>query len=255
MCRTALDGAASSCPIGDAVIGDGDDEPGVLGGVASGIRRADVPRILGNILADHDATLELWIRPAVTGYGYTVEWTTLDEELEHPVKRSPDNHFIRLKLTADTVQKWLCQVVNRLTSVFQGRMPSFDVNREQINLFVVDDLYLFKHYFEQNAVFGTLRRYYNEDAHRFEVPEDALAEVQEVPRDHFYDPVIVEEPESFCVVHRRYTDHPDVLFKASVLQRSRDDYHIFLMKDQLSVDQAVNNRATPINDTDLDCPI
>lgn len=52
-------------------------------------------------------------------------------------------------------------------------------------------------------------------------------------------------------VKRKYTDHPDVLFKASVLQRERADYNVFLMKDEISVEQAVNNGATRLADVDV----
>jgi hypothetical protein len=59
-----------------------------------------------------------------------------------------------------------------------------------------------------------------------------------------------EPPEQFCVVYPKYSDHPDVLFKASVLQRSTGDHHVFLMEEQLSVEQAVNNGATRLVETD-----
>lgn len=53
-------------------------------------------------------------------------------------------------------------------------MPSFDVDREELTLFVVDDIYLFKQYFEQDELFAALREYYNDEAYRFEVPADAF---------------------------------------------------------------------------------
>jgi hypothetical protein len=62
----------------------------------------------------------------------------------------------------------------------------------------------------------------------------------------------VDASAEFCVVYPKYTDHPDVLFKTAVLQRSKRDKHLFLLKDQLSVEQAVNNGATRLADTDLD---
>lgn len=131
-------------------------------------------------------------------------------------------------------------------------MPSFDVDREQVNLFRVEDRYLFKQYFEQDDAFTALRDYYNQDDYRFEVPPDAVEEVKQVLREHMFEPVVVDAPAEFCVVYPKYTDHPDVLFKAAVLQRSKRDKHLFLLKDQLSVEQAVNNGATRLADTDLD---
>ena len=131
-------------------------------------------------------------------------------------------------------------------------MPSFDVDREQVNLFRVEDRYLFKQYFDQDTVFTALRDYYNQDDYRFEVPPDVVEEVKQVLREHMFEPVVVDAPAEFCVVYPKYTDHPDVLFKTAVLQRSKRDKHLFLLKDQLSVEQAVNNGATRLADTDLD---
>ena len=131
-------------------------------------------------------------------------------------------------------------------------MPSFDVDREQVNLFRVEDRYLFKQYFEQDDAFTALRDYYNQDDYRFEVPPDAVEEVKQVLRGHMFEPVVVDAPVEFCVVYPKYTDHPDVLFKAAILQRSKRDKHLFLLKDQLSVEQAVNNGAIRLADTDMD---
>ena len=131
-------------------------------------------------------------------------------------------------------------------------MPSFDVDREQVNLFRVEDRYLFKQYFDQDTVFTALRDYYNQDDYRFEVPPDVVEEVKQVLREHMFEPVVMDAPAEFCVVYPKYTDHPDVLFKAAVLQRSKRDKHLFLLKDQLSVEQAVNNGATRLADTDME---
>jgi len=133
-------------------------------------------------------------------------------------------------------------------------MPSFDVDREQVNLFRVEDRYLFKQYFDQDTVFTALRDYYNQDDYRFEVPPDVVEEVKQVLREHMFEPVVVDAPAEFCVVYPKYTDHPDVLFKTAVLQRSKRDKHLFLLKDRFSVEQAVNNGATRLADTDLDTP-
>ena len=130
-------------------------------------------------------------------------------------------------------------------------MPSFDVDREQVNLFRVEDRYLFKQYFDQDTVFTALRDYYNQDDYRFEVPPDVVEEVKQVLREHMFEPAVVDAPAEFCVVYPKYTDHPDVLFKTAVLQRSKRDKHLFLLKDQLSVEQAVDNGATRLADTDM----
>lgn len=133
-------------------------------------------------------------------------------------------------------------------------MPTFDVDRTPINVFDCGGVYLFKHYFGEDAVFDALRPYYNEDDYRFEVPADAFAEVEDLLAAHYYEPTVIDEPERFCVVYPKYTEHPAVLFKASVLQRSTGDAHVFLMKDQLSAEQAVEQGATRLRDADIELP-
>lgn len=143
-------------------------------------------------------------------------------------------------------------MLSRIIDICTGGMPTFDVGREQIHVFAIDDTDVFKQYFEQDDLFRQLRRYYNEEEYRFEVPEDAFDEVQELLEEHFYTPAVVDEPEQFCVVYPKYSEHPDVLFKASLLQRSKENYHVFLMKDQVSVEQAVERGATRIANSNLE---
>ena len=131
-------------------------------------------------------------------------------------------------------------------------MPSFDVDREEILVFALDDTYLFKQYFEQDELFADLREYYNDEKYRFEVPVDAFETAAERLEEHFYKPIVVEEVEPFCVVKRKYTDHPDVLFKTAVAKQSSGDHTVFLLKDRLSVEQAVEQGATRLTDADLD---
>ena len=139
-----------------------------------------------------------------------------------------------------------------MTAVSRWNMPSFDVDREEILVFALDDTYLFKQYFEQDELFADLREYYNDEKYRFEVPEDAFEAVAERLEEHFYKPVVVEEVEPFCVVKRKYTDHPDVLFKTAVAKQASGDHTVFLLKDQLSVEQAIEQGATRLTDADLD---
>lgn len=199
---------------------------------------------------EHDR--ELRIRPERIGTRYTVEWTTveynwnqLDWEPRHS-RSSPVSGVLGM------IRTGLRKVLYRSTSFVNDRMPSFDVDHEQINAFEIDGTYLFKHYFDQDEVFAELRRYYNESEYRFEVPAAALTEVQAFLEDCFVELAVVDDVEPFCDVKRKYTDHPDVLFKASVLEREKQDSTVFLMTDQLSVEQAVNNGATRVADTDLE---
>jgi hypothetical protein len=209
-----------------------------------------VPRIVANLIRDREQDLELWIRPDWAGYGYMVEWTTLD--CDHGECQSRRGAVYRASEGQDSFRDRARQLLSRITPKFAERMPTFEVDQTTINVFAVGGTYLFKHYFEQDEVFDALRPYYKEDDYRFEVPQDAFKEVRETLEDHFFEPVVIRDLEPFCVVYPKYAEHPDVLFKASVLQRSHRDHHVFLMKDQLSVEQAVNNGATELAESEVD---
>ena len=53
---------------------------------------------------------------------------------------------------------------------------------------------------------------------------------------------------------KKYTTHPENIFKASVLQRSVNDYNCFLLTDQTAVEQAVIQGATRLSETNFETP-
>lgn len=125
---------------------------------------------------------------------------------------------------------------------------------EQVNVFDVDGLYLFKHYFEGDEVFAQLKPYYNNHQYRFEVPPEDFDGIRAFLDNYGYGLVVVDALNAFVVVVTKYTAHPDNIFKASVIQRSVDDYNCFLMTDQVAVEQAVHEGAARLTDTDLENP-
>ena len=125
---------------------------------------------------------------------------------------------------------------------------------EQVNVFEVDETYLFKHYFDGADVFNRLKRYYNNQHYRFEVPPDEFQELRSFLADQGYGLVVVDAIEEFVVVVKKYTSHPENIFKQSVIQRSVDDYNCFLMTDQAAVEQACNDGAIRLAKTDFDSP-
>jgi hypothetical protein len=128
-------------------------------------------------------------------------------------------------------------------------MPTFDVDPEQITVFVVDDEYLFSHYFTREDLFEQLSEYYNEEAYRFEIPADKFEAVREQLADEYIKFVVVEDLEAYCVIKDKYTEHADIL-RDSVLHWERDGQLFFVMKDELSVKEAIERGATPIADTE-----
>jgi hypothetical protein len=129
-------------------------------------------------------------------------------------------------------------------------MPTFDVDPDRITVFQVDGEYLFSHYFTRKDIFEQLSEYYNEAAYRFEIPAEEFTSVREQLADEYIELVVVEELEPHCVIKDKYTEHADIL-RDSVLNWERDGQLFFLMKNELSVKEAIEQGATPIEETDL----
>ena len=125
---------------------------------------------------------------------------------------------------------------------------------EQVNVFEVDEIYLFKHYFDSEEVFDRLKQYYNNQQYRFEVPPDEFEDLRSFLEKHGYGLVVVDVLEAFVVVVKKYRVHPDNIFKASVIQRTVDGYNCFLLTDQAAVEQAVQDGATRVTETDVPNP-
>lgn len=134
-------------------------------------------------------------------------------------------------------------------------MPEFHrASEERVNAFPHGEAYLFKHYFEGEEVFDRLQRYYDNQQYRFEVPTGDFEAVQDFLTDHGYALVAVDDLEPYVVVVEKYTDHPENIFKDSVLHRGDVDYNVFLMTNQVAVEQATHGGATRITETDLAIP-
>jgi hypothetical protein len=125
---------------------------------------------------------------------------------------------------------------------------------EQVNTFLVDGQYLFKHYFDGDAVFDRLQPFYNNSQYRFEVPADAFEDLRSFLADHGYELVVVDAVGKFVVVVESYTAHPENIFKESVLQHETGSHNYFLMTDQFAVARATGECATRLGETDLDNP-
>ena len=129
-------------------------------------------------------------------------------------------------------------------------MPSFDVERERIYIFAIEDTYYFKRYFERTDIFADLQKYYNNDEYRFEIPADDFPAVRAYLEDNYYDVIEVDSLTEFCVVKEQYSPHADILRNA-VSHWTRRDYNFFLMKDPHAVAEAVERGASRLEDTDL----
>lgn len=123
-----------------------------------------------------------------------------------------------------------------------------------LHVFELNDRYLFKRYFEGADVFDALSEYYVRDEFRFEVPVDEFDAVAATLRDHGYEPTLVDDPEPFVVVTGQYEKHADIL-KESVANWTRREHRFFLMRGPFAVEQAVQQGATPVSDTEFEAGI
>jgi hypothetical protein len=134
-------------------------------------------------------------------------------------------------------------------------MPTFDADTTEINAFEVEDadLYIFSQYFDQDEIFDEVREWYDGEKYRFEVPAGEIDRVEAFLDEHFYDLQRIEPGaiEPFCVVKEKYTDHADIL-RNSVYHTSRGSNTVFMMQDRLSAEQAVEQGATPLADSDIE---
>ena len=58
--------------------------------------------------------------------------------------------------------------------------------------------------------------------------------------------------EPFVVVVKKYTAHPDNIFKSSVIQRTVNGYNCFLLADRDAVEAAVREGATRLTNVSLE---
>jgi methyltransferase-like protein len=129
-------------------------------------------------------------------------------------------------------------------------MSGSERSREPIYVFEVDGEYLFTHYFQRTDIFSELRIYYNNDEYRFEIPEEDFPRVLELLEQNHYNPIRVDNIEEYAVVKEQYTEHKEIL-RNSVMNWSRDGYNFFVMESPRAVEEAVEQGATRLEESNL----
>jgi len=122
---------------------------------------------------------------------------------------------------------------------------------ERVNAFDVDGAYCFKHYFEGEAVFARLRQHYEPDQYRFVVPAPEFDGVRRFLDERGYDVAPVADLAPYVVAVRKYTAHPENIFKDSIEQWDRPEHTLFLLKDVSAVERATAAGATPLAESEL----
>lgn len=216
-----------------------------------GLSREYAVQAVADLLHDegeHQREITIRPEPITDRHEFRVEWQYIEYDYsENAWKPIQENGIAKDRSgVVPRLQQLVTDIRDQATQWRSGKSRGV---AECINAIRVNNLYLFKYYFAQDEVFRPIRRYYNDDAYRFEVPNKAFPDVQDFLQNYCYRLTVVDEPEQYCVVKPRHTKHPEVLFNASVLQQTYGRYHVFLMQDQRAVHQALDQGATPLTDT------
>lgn len=127
----------------------------------------------------------------------------------------------------------------------------FDIDRKKINVFKVGKLYCFKHYFNDKQVFEELSDYYNKERYRFEC--STAGERNKIIKYLWkmgFDAYLIEDPSDYIVKIDRIKKYASIL-KNSIEQTEISNVRLFLMKDMVSVEQAVDQGAERYTGTDF----
>lgn len=129
-------------------------------------------------------------------------------------------------------------------------MPTFDVETEEITAFDIGDKYIFRTYFDEDRLFQQLGKYYNSDKYRFEIPHRDIRKARQLLDEYFYELKITGRLEDYSVVIPEEVDSSDIL-KNSVMKKHRHQHEILVMKDELSVRQAEEKGAVPLEESQV----
>jgi hypothetical protein len=110
---------------------------------------------------------------------------------------------------------------------------------KRITIFKVGKIWIFKHFFDDPAIFNELADYYNKGKYRFEfkTPGERNKALKFLEMRGF-DVSLVEDLRGYVVKLGRYSKYALVL-KNSVAQIETPEWRIFLMKDRVAVEEAV----------------
>ena len=118
---------------------------------------------------------------------------------------------------------------------------TFDVipKRKRIIFFKLGNLWVFKQFFDNRALFDTLLNYYNKDLFRFEFKSiGARNNALKLLERNGFDYDLVEDLKGYVVELPKSAKYAQIL-KNSVAFRETANERIFLMKDLAAVEEAL----------------
>jgi hypothetical protein len=125
-------------------------------------------------------------------------------------------------------------------------MPSFDITekRPRINIFKISGAYYFKQFFDDPELFRELEPFYEKSRYRFKMPTAGERnKVMKLLDRKGYDPTLIEDPTPYTIEIDKSQKHGELL-KNSVESYPLRDKIVFIMKDMVWVEQALEMGAT-----------
>jgi hypothetical protein len=126
---------------------------------------------------------------------------------------------------------------------------TFDVveRHKRITVFKVGSRWMFKHYFDDRDTFRELADHYDKDNYRFEFKTIGERNKALKLLEHKgFDAQLVENLKGYVVKLDRYSKYAAVL-KNSVYHIETPEWRIFLMKDRVSVEEALRQGAKTVD--------
>jgi len=120
-------------------------------------------------------------------------------------------------------------------------MTSFDITqqRPRINIFKLNKVFYFKHFFDDPELFRELEPYYEKVNYRFKMASaGARNKVMKLLDRKGFDPNIIEDAAPYTVEIGKYQNYGDLL-KNSVESYPLRDKIVLVMKDMVWVEQAL----------------
>ena len=130
-------------------------------------------------------------------------------------------------------------------------MSEFNVQkkRDKINVFKLNKIYVFKHFFDDKEIFKDLVDFYNPESFRFEMKNAGTRNkvMKTLYMKYGFDANYIETPDDFTVIIGKDKKYAAIL-KNSIDFKETKDARIFIMKDLATVGEAINLGAKKYGD-------
>jgi len=124
----------------------------------------------------------------------------------------------------------------------------FDITRKKVNIFKIGNLYYFKQFLDDRELYDELSQHYNQHNYRFECKfSGERNKIMKLLISKGFDPIPVEDFKEFMERIDRYKKYGNIL-KNSIEHTEIGTDRIFVLKDMLSVEQALEDGAERYTD-------